>query len=168
MVAIQLNSWYAARTRFGQELIVRDRLLKEGVEFFIPTVPSRGRRKERPAITNLVFLKTTRNRAFELANEGLRVKYISDYMTRTILVVPDKQMEDFQKVMDLSLESGGLIDTPIAHGDRVRVVKGPLKGVEGIVTYLQGNSYVVVGLLSFLYARARVPRSWMELCRRPL
>ena len=163
MAAIQLNCWYAARTRYGQELMVRDQLVKEGIEFFIPTVPSKGRRNERPAITNLVFLKTTKNRAFDLAKEGLRVKYMIDCVTRTLLVVPDKQMEDFQKVMDLSLESGGLIDCPIALGDRVRIVKGPLKGVEGNVTDLQGNVYVVVSLLNVLFARAKVPRSWLEL-----
>ena len=39
-------SWYAARTRFGQELKIRDRLVREGVEHFIPTVSADGPRKE--------------------------------------------------------------------------------------------------------------------------
>ena len=94
------------------------------------------------------------------------VKYIVDCATRTLLVVPDKQMEDFRRVMDLGLESGGLMDQPLALGDRVKVVKGPLKGVEGHVLEFQGRYYVVVSLLDSLFAKARVPKSWLEKVER--
>lgn len=163
MNAAQATYWYAARTRYGQELKVRDWLVREGVEHFIPTVPTDGPRREKAAITNLVFLKATKAEALELANTGvIPVKYIIDCATRTLLVVPDKQMEDFRRVMDLSLEEGGLMDQPLALGDRVKVTKGPLKGVEGRVLEFQGRYYVVVSLLESLFARARVPRSWLE------
>ena len=156
-------SWYAARTRYGQELKVRDRLVREGVEHFIPTVSTDGPRKEKAAISNLVFLKATKAEALELANSGvIPVKYVIDCATRTLLVVPNKQMEDFRRVMDLSLEEGGLMDQPLALGDRVKVVKGPLKGVEGHVIEFQGRYYVVVSLLDSLFAKAQVPRSWIE------
>ena len=155
--------WYAARTRYGQELKVRDRLMREGVEHFIPTVSTNGQRKERAAISNLVFLKATKQEALELANTGvIPVKYIVDCATRTLLVVPDKQMEDFRRVMDLGLEEGGLMDQPFSLGDRVRVVKGPLKGVEGHVVEFRGKFYVVVSLLDCLFAKTQVPRSWLE------
>ena len=155
--------WYAARTRYGQELRVRDRLLREGVEHFIPTVPTDGPRKEKAAVSNLVFLHTTKQEALDLANLGvIPVKYIVDCATRTLLVVPDKQMEDFRRVLDLSLEEGGMMDRPLTLGDRVKVVKGPLKGVEGNVLEFQGRYYVVVSLLDSLFAKARVPRSWIE------
>ena len=158
-------SWYAARTRYGQELKVRDRLMREGVEHFIPTVPADGPRKEKAAITNLVFLRATKQDALGLANTGvLPVKYIVDCATRTLLVVPDKQMEDFRRVLDLSLEEGGLMDRPLSLGDRVKVVKGPLKGVEGHVAEFKGKYYVVVSLLGSLFARTQVPRSWLALC----
>ena len=155
--------WYAARTRYGQELKVRDRLVREGVEHFIPTVPAEGPRKEKAAINNLVFLKATKAEALDLANTGvIPVKYIIDCATRTLLVVPEKQMEDFRRVLDLSLDEGGLMDQPLALGDRVKVVKGPLKGVEGHVIEFQGRYYVVVSLLDSLFAKARVPKSWLE------
>ena len=155
--------WYAARTRYGQELKVRDRLVREGVEHFIPTVPAEGPRKEKAAINNLVFLKATKAEALDLANTGvIPVKYIIDCATRTLLVVPEKQMEDFRRVLDLSLDEGGLMEQPLSLGDRVKVVKGPLKGVEGRVIECQGRYYVVVSLLDSLFARARVPKSWIE------
>lgn len=163
MGAAPAYNWYAARTRYGQELKVRDRLVREGVEHFIPTLPTDGPRKEKAAITNLVFLRATKQEALDLANTGvIPVKYIVDCATRTLLVVPDKQMEDFRRVMDLSLEQGGLMDCPLSLGDRVKVIKGPLKGVEGHVIEFQGRYYVVVSLLESIFAKARVPKSWLE------
>ena len=141
--------------------------MREGVEHFIPTVPTDSPRKEKVAVSNLVFLKATKAEALELANTGvIPVKYIVDCATRTLLVVPDKQMEDFRRVMDLGLESGGLMDQPLALGDRVKVIKGPLRGVEGHVLEFQGRYYVVVSLLDSLFAKARVPKSWLEKVER--
>ena len=157
-VRISEPRWFAARTRYGQELKVRDRLAREGVEHFIPV-----RADGRPVVTNLVFLKATKAEALDLANTGVvPVKYVIDCATRTLLVVPEKQMEDFRRVLDLNLEEGGLMDQPLALGDRVKVVKGPLKGVEGHVIEFQGRYYVVVSLLDSLFAKARVPKSWLE------
>ena len=105
----------------------------------------------------------TLTEALDLANTGVvPVKYVIDCATRTLLVVPDKQMEDFRRVLDLSLEEGGMMDKPLSLGDRVKVVKGPLKGVEGHVIEFNGRYYVVVSLLDSLFAKARVPRSWIE------
>ena len=158
---IETASWYVARVHCGRELAVRNRLVREGVETFVPLRNEGGR--ERPMLNAMVFLKATKTEALELANTGVvPVKYVIDCATRTLLVVPDKQMEDFRRVLDLSLEEGGLMDQPLALGDRVKVVKGPLKGVEGHVIEFQGRFYVVVSLLDSLFARARVPKSWLE------
>ena len=151
--------WYAARTRFGQELKIRDRLVREGVEHFIPTLPTESGRKERPAVTNLVFLRATKAEALEMANTGaVRMKYIIDCATRTLLVVPDKQMEDFQRVFE---EADEISLEPLSLGDRVRVTKGPLTGVEGHILEFRGKCYVVVSLLDCLFTKAKVPRNWL-------
>ena len=154
--------WFAARTRYGQELKVRDNLARVGVEYFIPTVPAQGTRKGKPAINNLIFLRATKNEALDIANTGgVRMKYVIDCATRTLLVVPEKQMEDFQRVFEVSEPEMEPI-VPLALGDRVRVTKGPLKGVEGHVVQFQGKCYVVVSLLDSVFAKARVPRGWLE------
>ena len=169
MTGVQDNRicWFAARTRCGAELGVRTRLDRLGAEHFLPTerrLRTRTRAQyERPLIPGMIFVRTTKRQACAFANEdGLPVKYLIDPATRSLLVVPDKQMDDFRRVLDLSLEEGGLIDAPLALGDRVRVVKGALTGVEGHILELHGRTYVVVGLLDCLFARAGVPRAWLE------
>lgn len=155
--------WYAARTRYGQELKIRDRLVCEGMEHFIPTTHSSGHRKERAAVSNLVFLHATKAEALEFANtSGVRMKYIIDCATRTLLVVPDKQMEDFRRVFEEANEV--VTDRLLTLGERVRVIRGPLKGVDGHILQFQGKYYVVVGLLDSVFAKAKVPRNWLVSC----
>ena len=161
------ESWFAARTRCGAELGVRDKLSRLGAENWLPVevrTRTRGHRTyEHPVLPGMIFVHATRQQACSLVNEmGLPVRYLIDPATRTLLVVPDKQLENFRRVLDLSLEEGGLMDCPLALGDPVRVIKGPLSGVEGHVLEFHGRTYVVVGLLNCWFARADVPRAWLE------
>lgn len=161
MNEMQGTYWYAARTRYGQELKVRDQLDRHGVEHFVPVGAGSQRRKA--ALPCLVFLKTTKAEALDLANtDNLPIRYMIDCATHTLLVVPDKQMDDFRRVLDCSIEEGGLVDQPLSLGERVRVTKGALRGVEGHVLELLGRTYVVVGLLECIWAKAKVPRAYLE------
>ena len=165
-MAEQAAYWYVARTRHGAEIGVRNRLSALGVEHFVPTrkrKASRGRTAEEPLLTCLVFLKATRSQALDLIHfQGVKADYMFDCATRQMMVVPEKQMEDFIRVFEVSLEEGGLVDKPLSVGEKVRVTQGVLKGVEGYVLELQGKIYVVVSLLNSIFARARVPRAWLE------
>ena len=167
MASGQAEYWFAARTRCGAELSVAGRLDRLGVERFVPTVTRRRTRGaatyQRALIPSLVFVRATKQEACALANEGgLPVRYLIDPATRSLLVVPDKQMDDFRRVMDLSTDEGGLIGRPLELGERVRVIKGVLAGVEGFVLELRGRTYVVVRLLDSWFAKASVPRAWLE------
>ena len=166
----QQERWFAARTRCGSELSVAGRLDRLGVERFVPTQVRRRSRGnatyERALIPSLVFIKATKRQACALANEeALPVRYLIDPATRSLLVVPDKQLEDFRRVLDLSTDEGGLVDRPLELGERVRVIKGVLAGVEGYVLEFRGRTYVVVKLLDSWFAKASVPRAWLEPIR---
>lgn len=160
--------WYVAHTRhFREEMKVRGLLSGMGVDCFVPTVKRRktrgGGMYEAPAVPNLVFVHASRKEALELVNlRRIPMSYLRDCATRTLMLVGEKEMDSFRRVFEASIEEGGLIDCPLAVGDKVRVVKGPLQGVEGNVLELQGKWYVVVGICGLFYARARIPRAWME------
>ncbi|MBQ2525704.1 MAG: UpxY family transcription antiterminator [Bacteroidales bacterium] len=168
MAAEELSvKWYVAKTRHGQEIGVRNRLASLGIENFIPTQTrkaSRGKGNvERVLIPGMVFMRTTKDEACDLANHrGLPVRYVIDCATRTLMVIPDKQMMDFMTVMDYSIDEGGLMNEPLELGDKVRVTKGALTGVEGYVIEFHGKTYVVVSLCNTIFAKARVPRAWLE------
>ena len=96
--------WFVARTRyFRREILVRDQLRRMGIENFVPTVLRRRTRgsgkTERAAAPNLVFVRTDKQSACALITEHhLPMEWIQDCATRKMMVVPDKQMSDFQRV----------------------------------------------------------------------
>ena len=157
--------WFVARTNHGAELGVRNRLAALEVEHFVPTTRTRGwrgRTVEKPVINCLLFIRATQAEALALIHErGLKADYLFDCATHRLMVVPDKEMEDFRRVFDLSTDRGGLLGQPLHLGDRVRITRGALRGVEGFVLELMGKTYVAVGLAGTVWAKAQVPRAWL-------
>ncbi len=166
-MAEQQAYWFVAKTRHGAELSVRNRLTQLGVESFVPTRTRRATRGKRmveePLLTSYVFLHASQNEALNLIHfYGVKADLVNDCATHRLMFVSDKNMEDFRRVLAASIEEGGLVDKPLCLGEKVRVTQGVLKGVEGYVLELQGRIYVVVGLLNCVFARAKVPRAWLE------
>jgi transcription antitermination factor NusG len=163
------EKWYVARARhFRQEIKIRDWLTARGIEAFVPTTCSESRSAggkrtvEKPVAPNLVFVRTDKETACSFVAEmGLPMQYIIDCATHKMMVVPDKEMEDFRRVFDLSTDRGGLLGQPLHLGDRVRITRGALRGVEGFVLELMGKTYVAVGLAGTVWAKAQVPRAWL-------
>lgn len=159
--------WFVARTRKDQELKVRERL-KElddelDVEFFLPTqtvirqLKYRRKQVEVPVIRNLVFIRATKDIACALANEyGVRIFYVQDLTTHKMMVVPDKQMDDFMLVMDHGPEDISYEEIPFCVGEKVQIIKGKLCGVEGELVSKANRNYVVVRLHQLVSVTARV------------
>lgn len=143
--------WFAASIRNGQWKATGIRLAELGVDNYIPQ-----------SFNTLLFVHTTKQKALSLVNSGeISAHYIIDHCTRTLLTVPDKQMEDFKRVMDLSPEAECLSRIPLTPGGRVRVIKGALNGVEGNIVELPDGLYLVVSVCSLLCARVEIPKSYV-------
>lgn len=169
MVELQ-KYWFAARTKKGQELAIRDSLKERDIECFIPTqfvirqLKYRKVRVEVPVIRNLVFVYTTKEKACSLANDDkIPLYYMKDLYTHSMLVVPEKQMRDFMLIMDLSPESVSLDSDRLTVGVKVRVIKGELCGVEGELLALPTRTYVVIRILGLLTASIKVPKNYLEI-----
>ena len=158
--------WYVARTRNAQALHVRTLLQEYHVEYFIPTIQKIVERnehrmvKEVPLIPNLVFIHTTKTEACALANERkIPIFYVIDRNTHTLMIVPDKQMNQFIQVVDLSPESVCLSDMPFVKGTKVRVIKGEFTGIEGEMLGMATRTYVILRIGDMMAAKIKVPKS---------
>ena len=110
----------------------------------------------------MVFLHTTKDTALSLVNSGeIKGRFLIDHNTRSLLEVPQKQMDDFIRILDLSPDAECLSSVPLAKGDRVRVVKGALSGVEGDIVETPEGLYLTVSVLSLLCARVEIPKSYV-------
>ena len=162
--------WFAARTPNCHELKARDLLDHYGVEHFIPThralVVRCDRKKliEKSYLGNLIFLRATKELACSLVNyNGLQARFIPDRCSgKTMLVVPDKEMDDFRRVFEYSDGENPLTDETFVLGERIQIIAGDLVGVEGIVTEDSEGTFINVSLCGLLNARAKIPAAFAQ------
>ena len=170
--------WFAARTRDKQEFAVRkslDKLKSEeklDLDYYLPTrivisqLKYRRKRSEVPVIRNLIFICATKQTASDISNVyNVQLFYMKDLFTHSMLVVPDKQMEDFMFVMDLNPDGVNFDNEPFAIGDKVKVVKGDFSGIEGEVATEANKTYVVIRIKGVLVASVKVPKSYLKFIK---
>lgn len=135
------------------------------------TFPNRYKRKrreesqvEKPVIPNLIFIHSDYNTCLSLVNEyKLSMNYLLNLETRQLLVVPDKQMQDFMFLLDFSEDAVQVLNENLRQGDRVRVIKGEFAGIEGELIRIKGHKRVVVRLEgAFSLATTYIPGSYLE------
>ena len=124
------------------------RVLDEmGIGYYIPA-----------SYRTLLFLHTTKPAALSLINAGkVHARFLIDHQTHTLLEVPRKQMEDFMRVME-DPEAECSTDIPFAKGDRIRVVRGALRGVEGEIVETPAGATLLVRVSTLLCAKVRIGR----------
>lgn len=170
----QQQYWFAARIRDKQEFVIRDSLEKLradiNIEYYLPTQfvirQLKYRRKcvEVPVIRNLIFVRATKQDACDLSNKyGVQLYYIKDFVTRAMLIVPDKQMEDFKQIMDLNPDNISFDNEVLTVGSKVRVMKGDLCGVEGELALEANKTYVIIRIEGVLTASVKVAKSYLKV-----
>lgn len=80
----------------------------------------------------------------------------------TPAVIPDEQMDRFRFMLDYSPEAVEMCSAPLAPGDAVKVIKGPLAGLEGELITVNGKSKVAVRLDMLGCAHVDVPIGFVE------
>ena len=140
--------WFVVITRWGQWKKISERLSALGVRHFIP-----------PTYNTLVFFRTEKERALNLVNAGeVKGRFMVDHGTRSILEVPDPQMEAFIRVVTEYPDTPVGTDVPIQKGTRVKVIRGPLKGVEGEVMENPSGVQLIVRVKTLICARVNIAR----------
>ncbi|MCD8184840.1 MAG: UpxY family transcription antiterminator [Bacteroides sp.] len=156
-----LNSqlfWYAIRVTYSRELALKAYLDAEGIENFIPMRYEYAVKNERrvrklvPAIHNLVFVRSTRQRIDEIKEipgMTIPISYIMDREHHRPIVIPDAQMRSFMAV-SASYEQAVIYFEPtelhIPKGTRVRITGGIFAGVEGEFVRIRHDRRVVVSI----------------------
>ena len=153
------------RVTYQREMKVKAELDRLEIENFIPMTyrftesrkqgDTELRRELVPAINNLIFVHSTKERISELkvSNELLEpLRYMIDQTAgeaHTIMTVPDKQMENFMRVASVTDDSVMFLDeTTIVgkEGKRVEIMGGPFEGVTGVIRRVKRCKRVVVEL----------------------
>jgi transcription antitermination factor NusG len=130
--------WYAVHVRSRHEFQVRDRLTLKGVEAFLPTVERLRKWKDRkklvefPLFPGYIFVHIEKR-----PQSLLSVLKVAGVVRMLCTIpgepdpIPNDQITSLQKLVE---NREALDPYPyLSEGQRVRIIKGPLAGVEGIL-----------------------------------
>ena len=162
------RKWYVAYVRLFHERKTAEKLTAMGIESFVPVreeIHQWSQRKKkvmRVLIPQMIFIRGTRKERME----ALTLASISHYMVlrgeHTPAVIPDRQMEQFMFMVDYSEETIEMFTSPLEPGQQVKVIKGPLSGMEGELMEIDGKSKVVVRLDLLGCAGVDMPVGFVE------
>lgn len=173
--------WYALRTTYGQERKAYDYITTHGGKAFLPTILAErtigGQKKlvEVSRIPNIFFAYGTEEaiKAFVYDNYNLpflrfyyKHTHVGARIEKTPLIVPDHQIRSLQIICapnasHILVLSGE--EKKFKTGQRVRVVEGDFKGVEGVVARFKGQQRVGIVINGLLTAvTAYIPNAFLE------
>lgn len=171
--------WFPMRVTYRRELKVKAVLDDLGIECFVPMHyewvgdPDNPKKMLVPAIHNLIFIHTTQETltTLKMTRQELEpLRYImlpAENDRREIMVVPDRQMDNFLRVARMQDDSVMFLeysDFIRKVGKRVRIKAGTFAGVEGIVKRIKNNKHVVVQIEGVAaVAITFVPPAFLEL-----
>ncbi|MFV0587871.1 UpxY family transcription antiterminator [Bacteroides reticulotermitis] len=163
--------WYVAYVRMHHEKKVSERLEKMGIENFVPIQQELHQWSDRRKLIDKVILPMM---VFVYADpkertEVLTIPTVSRFMVMrgesTPAIIPDEQMARFRFMLDYSEESVSMADVPLVHGEEVRVIKGPLKGLVGEFVTEGGKSKIAIRLNMLGCACVDIPVGSVEPIR---
>lgn len=141
-----MKKWIAVYTKSRHEQIVVNELSKKDIESFCPMFKERRQWSDRkkwvhfPLFRSYVFARIhLKENIFVLQTIG--VNKIVKFQNK-ISIIPDQVINDIKNIVD-----GGYKIQQVDYfikGDEVSVVSGPLKGVNGIIQDLKGDSRLIM------------------------
>ena len=162
------RKWYVAYVRLFHERKTAEKLAAMGIESFVPVreeIHQWSQRKKkvmRVLIPQMIFIHATPKERLE----ALTLASISHYMVlrgeHTLAVIPDRQMQQFMFMVDYSEESIEMYNSPLQPGQSIKVIKGPLAGMEGELMEIEGKSKVIVRLDLLGCAGVDMPIGFVE------
>ena len=156
------KTWFPMRVTYQREMKVKAELDRLGIENFVPmryrvvdADKDNPHRELMPAISNLIFVRSTQERVSELkqSNEVLEpLRYMMDRTAsreHAIMTVGDKEMENFMRVASRTDDSVMFLNEETVvgkEGKRVEIMGGTFKGVKGVIRRVKRCKRVVVEL----------------------
>ena len=162
--------WIAALVQSCTEKRVGARLDKMEVENYIPTQTEihqwsdRKKKIERIVIPMIVFIHTD-----EMTERRLRMQtYIRKILSYPgqwkAAVIPDSQINRLKFMLRHAETSVELLEQSLQVGETVRVVRGPLKGLEGEICMAKDDKPMVAIRIDCLgYACVNIEKSDVEI-----
>lgn len=168
--ATDRRHWLVLYVKSCMERKTAQRLAAMGIESYVPvqTVTRRWsdrlKKVEKLVLPLVVFVHVNHSERQLALTLGAATRYLVLRGQHEPAVIPDEQLRQFRFMLDYSPEAVGFSAEPLAPGDPIRVIKGPLAGLEGELVNLDGRQRVFVRLDLLGCAHVEVPVGFVEKC----
>lgn len=161
--------WIAALVQVRSEKAVGERLDKLQIENFVPTQweihqwSDRKKKVERVVIPMVVFVRIDPVNEKRLRTYSFIYKLLSYPGQHTAAVIPDSQIEQLKYMLRHAESAVEMQEHPFQVGETVRIARGPLKGLEGKLCFVEANKPMVAVRIDCLgYACVNIEKSDIE------
>lgn len=179
-VGVPKSYWFVAIVNHNSEKQSSLKLDSQGVKNYLPVqteirVWKNGRKSkvDRVVIPSTLFVYCTEEKRKEIVNLPYIFRFMTnrasaqnDSLNKPLAVIPDDQIERLKFMLGQSEIPVHISDKPLKTGDKVRVIRGKLAGLEGEVMDLKSaKSELIVALNFFGCARLSIDTKDLELVK---
>lgn len=140
--------WYALYTKHQHEKVARDHLARKGFEVLLPLYRAAHRWKDRNKVLHLpvfpcyLFIRADLNRKVDILKTP-GVFWFVESGSRAC-EIPESEVNGIRRIVESSarVEPQGFLKS----GEYVQISRGPLAGVQGILTRVKNNFRVVLSV----------------------
>jgi len=160
--------WLAAYVKMHHEKRVRDRLTAMGIENFLPVQEEvrqwsdRKKKVERVLIPMMIFVNVDTEEQRSIITDPSILRYLTLRGEHTPTEIPAEQMERFRFMLDHSDSAVSFSAGDLQPGEKVRVIKGPLAGLEGELITVEGKSKIAIRIHQLGCAEVEMSVSMVE------
>lgn len=171
------RQWMVAIVKRNTEKACREKLLQLGYESYVATQREtriyRCRKRtniERVIITSIVFIHTTERERIHILKECPFVHYFmtdkagqaNDFGRHPFAIIPDHQMEQLRFMLYNADVPVNFTSLPLHLGDRIRVIRGKLTGLEGQIARTGNTSHIGIQIDFLGCALVDIPPTDLE------
>jgi transcriptional antiterminator NusG len=164
--------WYALHVRSQTESLVADKLDRIGLEGYYPHLLQKskdGKRSiEKKFFPGYVFGRF----AFDDRGHVIEIPQVASILGigSHALAIPDAEVEAVRQMVSAPAAITTVTECVyVGAGDRVRVLRGPLRGLEGYVAYARNTARVIVSVTMLQRSiSAEVDTDWLAVIERAL
>ena len=163
-VGVSGAKWFVAIVKHNTEKAVGEKLTKMGYETYVPIqteykVWRNGRKAkvDRVVIPSVVFIRCTERERRVVVTSPFVNRFMTNkagsvegFTHKPLAIIPDQQIATLKFMLGYSETPVTIVPTVYKHGDKVRVIRGGLRGLEGEVLNFNGDKtelIVSIGIL---------------------
>lgn len=162
------KKWLAAYVKMHHEKKVRDQLTSLNIDNFLPIQTEirqwsdRKKKVEKILIPMMIFVNVTSEEQHKVIKLPSVLRYLVLRGDQVPSEIPDTQMQNFKFMIDNSDYNVDFNSNNFEPGERIRVIKGSLAGLEGEMIYIDGKSKIIIRIDKLGCAVVELNASYVE------